>query len=217
MGEAAFRGFGLIKNNSQALHGDFIEVWSHGRMQLFKVFLFSVVFAGLAGTAGAIPLEVDYKQSKIDVVVSATIDSFVGHLEKFEAMVDCELATNLPHSAAVSFNFSNLKTGNPDRDAEMLKWLEYDANPKATFRLTGWQQSGTTNLAVGELTIHGVKKSIPMPVAAKNVGGNWDITGEADFNYRDFNLPKIRKMLVLVVDPHLKVTFHLIGKIPAAK
>ena len=35
--------------------------------------------------------------------------------------------------------------------------------------------------------------------------------------HRDFNLPKIRKMLVLVVDPHLTVTFHLVGKLPAAK
>jgi polyisoprenoid-binding protein YceI len=99
----------------------------------------------------------------------------------------------------------------------MLKWLEYTTNPKATFTLTGWQQNGTTNLAVGELTIHGVKKSIEMPVIAKNTGDNWDITGEADFDYRDFELPKIRKMLLLVVDPHLKVTFHLIGKLPAAK
>ena len=83
--------------------------------------------------------------------------------------------------------------------------------------MTGWQQSGTTNLAVGELTIHGVKKSIQMPVTAKNINGIWDITGEADFDYRDFNLPKIRKMLVLVVDPHLQVTFHLVGKISAAQ
>lgn len=99
----------------------------------------------------------------------------------------------------------------------MLKWLEYTANPKATFALTGWQQSGTTNLAVGELTIHGVKKSIQMPATVKNTDGSWDIAGEANFDYRDFNLPKIRKMLLLVVDPHLKVMFHLVGKLPVAK
>jgi polyisoprenoid-binding protein YceI len=186
-------------------------------MKLFNVVLITVTFAGLAARTGAAPLELDQHQSKIEVAVSATIDSFVGHLEKYSATVDCEAATNLPTRAAVSFDFSDLKTGKPDRDAEMLKWLEYTTNPKATFALTRWQQSGTTNLAVGELTIHGVKKSIEMPVIAKNTGDNWDITGEADFDYRDFELPKIRKMLLLVVDPHLKVTFHLIGKLPAAK
>ena len=193
-----------------------MEVWSHGRMKLFNLFYVSATFASLVGMAGAAPLEVDYKQSKIDVAVSATIDSFVGHLEKYEATVDCDSSANLPNKAGVSFNFSDLKTGNPDRDVEMLKWLE-STNSKATFALTGWQQSGTTNLAVGELTIHGVKKSIQMPVTAKNINGIWDITGEADFDYRDFNLPKIRKMLVLVVDPHLQVTFHLVGKISAAQ
>ena len=186
-------------------------------MKPCNVLLLSAAFAGFAATVGAAPLEVDYKQSKIDVAVSATIDSFVGHLDRYEAAVDCEAATNLPTKAAVSFNFSDLKTGNTDRDAEMLKWLEYTANPKATFILNDWRQSGTTNLAVGELTIHGVTKVIQMPVVAKNTNGVWDISGEANFDYRDFNLPKIRKMLMLVVNPHLKVTFHLIGNAPAAK
>ena len=186
-------------------------------MKRFNSLLAAAVFAGVAATAGAAPLEIDYQQSKIDVAVSATVDSFVGHLEKYEASVDCEAAASLPTKAGVGFTFSDLKTGNPDRDIEMLKWLESTANPKATFALTGWQQSGSTNLAVGELTIHGVKKSIQMPVVAKNTDGAWDITGEAAFDYRDFNLPKIRKMLVLVVDPHLKVTFHLVGKLPPAK
>lgn len=186
-------------------------------MKLFNVTLASATFAVLAAICSAAPLAVDYQQSKIDVAVTCTIDSFIGHLEKYEAAVDCEAATNLPSQTTVSFSFSDLKTGNPDRDVEMLKWLDYPANPKATFALTGWQQSGTTNLALGELTIHGVKKTIQMPVTIEHTADNWDITGTAAFDYRDFNLPKIRKMLMLVVDPHLKVTFHLVGKMAAAK
>lgn len=84
-----------------------MELWSHGRMKLFNVLFLSATFAGLAGTAGAAPLEVDYKQSKIDVAVTATVDSFIGHLGKYEATVDCNAATNLPAQAAVSFNFSD--------------------------------------------------------------------------------------------------------------
>ncbi len=194
-----------------------MEVWSHEDMTFFNVLLLAASFTGYVAAAGATPLAVDYQQSKIDVAVSATIDSFTGHLDKYAATIDSDGTTNLPDKAEVSFNFSDLKTGKPDRDAEMLKWLEYAANPKATFVLNSWKQSGSINLAVGELTIHGVKKSIAMPVVATNVSDTWDISGEADFDYRDFNLPKIRKMLVLVVDPHLKVTFHLVGKVPAAK
>jgi polyisoprenoid-binding protein YceI len=183
-------------------------------MKKLNALLTTAIFTGVAAIAGAAPLEIDYKQSKIDVAVTATIDSFVGHLDKYNASVDCG-ATNLPTQAKVTFNFGDLKTGKTDRDAEMLKWLEYTTTPTATFTLTGWKQSGTTNLALGELTIHGVKKNIEMPVAVKDTAGNWDIAGTADFDYRDFNLPKIRKMLMLVVDPHLTVTFHLVGKQPA--
>lgn len=184
-------------------------------MKQLDSFLLTAVFAGVATVAGAAPLEIDYQQSKITVAVSATVDSFVGHLDKYNASVDCGGSTNQPAQAKVTFNFSDLKTGNTDRDAEMLKWLEYTTTPTASFALTGWKQSGTTNLALGELTLHGVKKSIEMPVTVRDAAGNWDIAGTADFDYRDFNLPKIRKMLVLVVDPHLKVSFHLVGKQPA--
>jgi polyisoprenoid-binding protein YceI len=182
--------------------------------QLNRLLLIAIL-AGAAAAAVAAPVEIDYQQSKIDVAVTATIDSFVGHLNKYEASVDPGSSTNQPAQAKVTFNFSDLKTGNTDRDAEMLKWLEYSTTPTASFALTGWKQSGTTNLATGELTIHGVKKAIEMPVTVKDTAGNWDIAGTADFDYRDFNLPKIRKMLVLVVDPHLKVSFHLVGKQPA--
>jgi polyisoprenoid-binding protein YceI len=186
-------------------------------MNKLHSFLLSAALAGVAATAGAAPLEIDYKQSKLDVVVSATIDSFVGHLDKYQTTVECDGSTNLPAKAAVSFNFSDLKTGNTDRDAEMLKWLEYPNTPTASFALTGWKTIGTTNIAVGQITIHGVKKAIEMPVTVKNSAGSLDIIGEAALDYRDFNLPKIRKMLMLVVDPHLKVKFHIVGKLPAAK
>lgn len=180
------------------------------------MFLATAAFAGGVGVSTAAPLEVDYQHSKINVDVHATIDSFVGHLDQYTATIDCQPSTNLPVKAAVSFDFKDLKTGKTDRDAEMLKWLDYSNNPTATFTLDGWKQEGTTNLALGDLTIHGVKKAVQMPVTIQHNGAEWDITGETDFDYRDFDLPKIRKMLVLVVDPHLKVTFHLVGKTPAA-
>lgn len=184
-------------------------------MKRFNILLATAAFLGCVGISGAAPLEVDYQHSKVNVDVHATIDSFVGQLDKYTATVDCEPSTNLPAKAAVSFDFKDLKTGKTDRDAEMLKWLDYSNNPTATFALEGWKQDGTTNLALGDLTIHGVKKAIQMPVTIQHNGADWDIAGEADFDYRDFNLPKIRKMLMLVVNPHLKVTFHLVGKIPA--
>jgi polyisoprenoid-binding protein YceI len=168
-------------------------------------------------TTNAAPLEINPQQSKVEVAVSCTIDSFVAHLDKYQATVDCDPAVPLPAKADVSFNFTDLKTGNPDRDAAMLKWLEYDAHPTASFHLTGWQQSGTTNIALGQLTIHGIAVAVQMPAIVKQDANGWDISGQTSFDYRDFKLTKIRKALFLTVDPLLTVKFHLAGKAVAAK
>lgn len=160
-------------------------------------------------------LTLDRKQSKIEVAVSATVDSFVGQLEKYQADIDCAPAVSLPDKASVTFDFKDLKTGNSSRDQEMLKWLDYSLQPSCSFTLTNWKTVGTTNFAEGTITIHGVKKTIEMPVTVGNTGTNCSITGTADLNYRDFDLPIIRKMLVLTVDPHLHVAFHLVGTLPA--
>ena len=186
-------------------------------MNHLNVALLTVGFAALALTASAATLEIDPQQSKIEVAVSSTIDSFVAHLDKYQANVDCDWLVPLPAKADVSFNIADLKTGNADRDAAMLKWLEYDTNPTATFHLTGWSQTGTTNIASGQLSIHGVSVAVQMLVVVTHAGSTWDISGQTTFDYRDFKLTKIRKALFLTVDPHLTVKFHLSGKITAVQ
>lgn len=160
-------------------------------------------------------LSVDTAHSKINVAVSATIDSFVGHLKNYQADIDYPSNARLPDKARVSFNFKDLKTGNPSRDKEMLKWLNYSQHPSCTFTFSDWKNSGTTNLADGTITIHGVKEKIQMPVNITWNGTHCDISGSANLNYHDFGLPTIRKMLLLTVNPHLHITFHLTGTLPA--
>jgi len=187
------------------------------RMKCANLILAVVWGAALAVNAIAAPLTIDFQQSKIQVAVSSTIDSFVGHLDKFESAIDCDPKDALPAKADVTFDFANLKTGNPDRDATMLGWLAYATNPMASFHLSGWKQTGTTNVASGRLTIHGVSKAVEMPTLVTHEGTKWEISGQVTLDYRDFNLPKIRKALVLTVDPKLVVTFRLVGQLSPSK
>ena len=185
-----------------------------------KYLIILLLATGLGGwplAAGAGTLEIEPQKSKIEVAVHSTIDSFVAHLDKYQANVDCDPAVPLPADADLSFDFADLKTGNPDRDTAMLKWLAYDANPMGIFHLTGWSQSGTTNIAFGQLTIHGVSVAVQMPATVTHDGTTWDISGQATFDYRDFKLSKIRKLFVLTVDPRLTVTFRLSGQVKASQ
>ena len=186
-------------------------------MKLLNIISLVVGLAAVVVNANAAPLVINPEQSKVEVAVSCTIDSFVAHLNKYQATVDCDPTNALPAKAEVTFNFTDLKTGNTDRDAAMIKWLDNGTNPAATFHLTGWNQSGTNSIALGQLTIHGVTVSVQMPAVVKHDADSWDISGQTIIDYQDFKLTKIRKALFLVVDPKLTIKFHLVGKVVAAK
>jgi len=187
------------------------------RLKCFDLISRLAGVVALAIQADAAPLEINPRQTRIEVAVSCTIDSFVARLEKFQTQVDCDPAVALPTKAEVTFDFADLKTGNPDRDAAMLAWLEYSGNRTASFQLTAWKQTGTTNLALGRLTMHGVTQEVQMPVTVRRDGAAWDISGGATLDYRDFKLPKIRKALILTVNPNVKITFHLTGQLAVPK
>ena len=175
-------------------------------------FLILVALAGLSARAAAAGMDVDYARSRVEVGVKSTVDSFTGRLEKYRVSVEWGPSDPLPAKARMSFDFADLKTGDTDRDGAMLKWLGHDSQPGGEFVLGGWRREGTTNLATGELTIHGVKREVAIPVVAGQTNGVWVVDGEALLDYRDFGLPKIRKALVLTVNPLLRVRFHVVAK-----
>jgi polyisoprenoid-binding protein YceI len=163
--------------------------------------------------AAAALLQIDQNQSGIEVAVHSTANSFIGKLEKYQATIECEPRQQLPSKADVVFDFNDLKTGVKGRDAHMLKWLRYTNNPTGSFHLKGWQKDGEATYALGELTMHGVQKEIRMPASVKRQDDSYDIEGAVGLDYRDFGLPRIRQALLLTVDPHLKIKFHLVGKL----
>jgi polyisoprenoid-binding protein YceI len=178
----------------------------------------SLLFVMAAGAANASPatLQIDPQLSSIQVLVTSTADSFVAELKKFDAQIQWTQPGKLPSQATVRFDFADLKTGNAQRDEAMLKWLDYSTHPAGQFQLTGWQQDGNTNLALGTLALHGVERTVASPIRITQTGPLWQLDGTAAFDYRQFELPKIRKALVLTVHPRLKVIYHLAGKLPGS-
>ena len=183
-------------------------------MNLFgKCFIWLGLLTGVQIPVAASLLQIDQNQSKIQVAVRSTAGAFTAKLEKYEAAIECDSAKPLPTKADVSFDFKDLKTGVKGRDAHMLEWLHYPHPPDASFHLKSWKQDGADTWALGELTIHGNTREIRMLVSVTRRGETYDIEGTLGLDYRDFGLPKIRSAVVFSVDPHLKIIFHLIGKL----
>ena len=169
----------------------------------------------LATLAADRPLKVDRSRSFIDVDVKATVDSFTGRLDRYEIALTADESGKLKGGGVFSFKFTDLKTGKPDRDEAMLKWL-------GGGELPGKFELGTLALtpdgqgqASGRLTFHGTTQRIEFPVNVTQDEGTYTVTGETTIDYRDWGLKVFRKAFVLKVDPNVTIRFKLIGTLGA--
>jgi polyisoprenoid-binding protein YceI len=155
-------------------------------------------------------LAVDPAHSKIEVVVKATLDSFVGQLTRYDAQIGLDENEHVK-TARISFRFRDVETGKRGRDDEMHAWQQTDVHPDGVFILTSLESSEGVFTAIGRLTFHGMTRELRFPVSINREAGRYAIAGEAVVDTREFGLPVFRKFGVLKVDPHVRVRFHLQG------
>lgn len=174
-----------------------------------------LVAAAVVGTASAAerPLMIDRAQSRIEIAVKATLDSFVGQLTTFEPRI-VVAEDGAVTSAEVAFRFHDVRTGKEGRDKAMHKWQETERFPEGRFVLTALQRRADGQAtATGRLTLHGQTQELNFPVSLHRDGPRYALDGDAPVDVRDYGLPAIRLFAVLRVDPVVHVRFHLQGTI----
>ena len=160
------------------------------------------------------PLAIDLAQSRVEIAVKATMDSFVAKLTKYEPQI--VVADDGRVSAArFAFRFRDIETGKEARDKAMHKWQQTDTFPDGLFVLSSISPAnGNAYTAFGRLTLHGVTRDIQFPVSLARDGQRFAIDGDATVDTREFGLPVYRMLGVLKVDPLVHVRFHLQGNAP---
>src|SRR5205814_759046 len=108
----------------------------------------------------------------------------------------------------VTANLVTLHSDDDRRDSSLRRQaLETSQYPNATFKLTqpirlgALPKDGPTlhATAVGELTLHGVTKSVRIDLSATRSGGMITITGSLPITFSDFNIQKPTSFIVLSV------------------
>lgn len=156
------------------------------------------------------PLKVDRSRSFVDVDVDAT-KNFTAHLDAYDAKIMVDDAGKIK-SAVFTFKFTDLKTGNTDRDADMIKWLGGGV-PEGRFELGNLAVTPNgQGQASGRLIFHGVTERIEFPVEVAKVDNGYSVTGQVTLDYRHWGLKKIRKALLFTVEPEVQVRFKLTGE-----
>ena len=159
-----------------------------------------------------------------DWQVDSTVDSFVGYRVKEElATVGFTTAVgrtsdvtgtfvvedNLATSGSIEAKLSTLKSDQDFRDnALRTQSIETNKFPTATFTLTedvalpeslATGQSLTTNL-VGELTLHGVTKTVEIPIETTVSGEYLVVVGSIEIVFADYNIAKPSSPRVLSIE-----------------
>ncbi len=206
--------------NSSRVQVRFILVAYRVRMNSRRFALRAPLLAALFGflvytlAAADRTLLLDPVQSRVEIVVKATVDSFTGKLSQPQAVVtlapDGSVAT-----ARLTFKFRDILTGKEKRDRAMHDWQQSDAFPDGEFVLAALTAAAPGQFnARGRLTFHGVTRELTFPVTIATDHAVYAVDGEAVVDTREFGLPIIRMMGLLKVDPLVRVRFHLQGRAP---
>ena len=99
---------------------------------------------------------------------------------------------NLAESRAdIRIGLDNIKTGDADRDANIIgpDWFDAAANPDARFETIRFEKGdGDNYIAIGHLTLRGVTLPISLPFTLRIEGDKASMEGRAVLNRLDFGL-----------------------------
>ncbi len=118
----------------------------------------------------------------------------------------------------IEANLSTLQSDESRRDGQLRRQaLETDQFPTATFSLTQPIDLGAAPAegqviqatATGDLTIHGVTKSVQIPVEARLSGGVVTVTGSIDILFADYSISRPTSFAVLTIADHGTMEFQL--------
>jgi polyisoprenoid-binding protein YceI len=121
-------------------------------------------------------------------------------------------------SVEITANLQTLQSDDDRRDGQLgRQGIETDQFPRATFKLTTPIELGftpadgrtITATATGELTLHGVTKTVEVPIQAQVAGNVVTVAGSIEIQFADYGITPPSSFVVLSVEDHGTVEFQL--------
>jgi len=146
-----------------------------------------------AATVGATRYDFDQKSSKVEWAGSKVTGKHEGGFKTFTGNVS--LVDQKPESGSVNVDIdaASLYTDNEKLEGHLRSADFFDVAkfPKATFASTSVKaggEKGATHTVTGNLTLHGVTKSVTFPATIKTSAGAVEADAEFAINRKDFGL-----------------------------
>lgn len=135
--------------------------------------------------------KVDYAKSRLGFSGTQTGKAFEGRFEKYDARIAFDPANPAHALIDVTVDMSSAKTGDRQRDAALpgSDWFKVKQFPTARYVATRVEKKADGSfLAHGDLTIRGVKRSLPLPFTLQVDGKTATAKGEARLVRTDFGV-----------------------------
>ncbi|MCU0304321.1 MAG: YceI family protein [Thermoanaerobaculales bacterium] len=126
-----------------------------------------LILIATAGLAGAATYTVDKTHSGVDFKVRHLVSKTPGKFTDFEGTIVADLANLDASSVTFTIKAASIDTGNADRDKHLRSadFFDVETYPEITFTSSKITKAGDNSYAVtGTLTMHGVSKTVTLPV-----------------------------------------------------
>jgi polyisoprenoid-binding protein YceI len=108
----------------------------------------------------------------------------------------------------VVYTVMQLTTKNSTRDQHMFKMFEVEEYPDIVFTLKSFTLHVSNAAATGELTMHGVTRTIPLKMRVEETNGMRSYTGNVDLSLKNFGM-KPPSFLMFHVQDTVRVFFDI--------
>ncbi|MHB2019694.1 MAG: YceI family protein [Candidatus Xenobia bacterium] len=119
----------------------------------------------------------------------------------------------------ISADLASMQTGNGSRDSKMRSVLECDKYPTVTWTLKRLVTTSSKTLvdgtpvqmqAIGDCTLHGVTREVPVQVTVTPAGNTLHVAGTLAVNLNDYQV-QVPRFLFFTMDPTINITLDFYG------
>ncbi|MDP6039019.1 MAG: YceI family protein, partial [Candidatus Latescibacteria bacterium] len=116
--------------------------------------------------------QIDSAHSTIGFSIKHLVSRTSGRFNRFDGRINYDPAAPEATTLEATIQGNSIDTGNQRRDDHLRNpdFFEVEMYPTITFKSTSAKTEGEQVLVTGDLTIHGVTKSVTLPVTVLGIG-----------------------------------------------
>jgi polyisoprenoid-binding protein YceI len=152
--------------------------------------LAAVLALAIGATAQAGPLQADASSGKLEFSAIQADAKFTGAFKRFKVLLDFDPAQPAQGKLDVTVETASIDTQDSERD-EILRGPDFFGaakHPQARYHAARFERAGNGWRAIGELTIRGVTKPVPVTFMLSPTGAATVMKGSASLKRLDFGL-----------------------------